>query len=544
MTNDNSNTNGITRRRVLQGLGAAGVSSLAGCTGVDLTAAQGAGTADMRIATVLPPATLDPLTMTEVPAEQVASQVFQGLYTYGEGTDLVPELAAGPPEESQDGTTYTVELVPDARFQNGDPVTAEDVKYTFTEPLKEDPTVPWDQPAPAHEWELEMIDRVETLDDRTVRFHLSYPYPPFHHVLTQLVVPKSVRESDPEAFARDPVGSGPYEVDLFKPGKYALLTRWGNYWDSPKPQVDSVKFISVYSGLTRTMSLWTHQNHLVESVEPKFWEVTDGFAGANVEAVDSFWYYFLGFNCHEGPTSDPRVRKAIDYCVDVDEMVKHMVAPAGERQYSPLPRRVAEKWEMPLDEWEAIPNGKDVGRAKELFDEAGVEQWQPKIAVPGTKSSGDELREKMAQAVVGGLSSATFLQATVDKYPWPLFQEKVRSGSGYDMFVGDWVGNPDPDSFAYPLFHENNEGETNGTFYKNPTVMEELLRARKTDGRAERRRLYESALTTVLEDRVHLPLYMLKNSFGVRTTVQGFSPHPMTTVNPRLVGLENSVSLD
>lgn len=544
MTNDNSDTNGITRRTVLEGLGAAGLSSLAGCTGVDLTAARGAGTADMRIAQVLAPTTLDPLTTNGVPSEQVASRVFQGLYTYGEGTDLVPELAAGPPEESADGTTYTVELVPDARFQNGDPVTAEDVQYSFTEPLNEEPTGPWNRPSPAGEWELEVIDSVETPDDRTVRFHLAYPYPAFDHALTRLVVPRSVREADPEAFARDPVGSGPFEVDLFKPGKYALLTRWGDYWDSPKPKVDSVKFVPVYSGLTRTMSLWTHQNHLAETVEPKFWEVTDGFAGVDVEAVDSFRYYYLGFNCNEGPTSDPRVRTAVDYCVNMDEMVKNMVAPAGERQYSPLPRRVAEEWEMPLDEWEAIPNERDVRRAKELFDEAGVEQWAPSIAVPGTKSSGDELREKMAEAVVEGLGSATFLQATVDKYPWPVFQEKVLSGSGYDMFVGDWVGNPDPDSFAYPLFHENNEGETNGTFYKNEAVMEELLRARKTDERAKRRSLYESALTTVLEDRVHLPLYTLKSSFGVRSTVDGFAPHPMPTVDPRLVGPERSVSLD
>lgn len=537
-------TNGITRRKVLEGLGLLGTSALAGCSSIDVTASEGAGLADVRVAQVLSPTTLDPLTIKDVPSEQVASQVFQGLYTYGESTEIVPELAERKPEVSNGGTTYTVHLAPEARFHNGQPVTAEDVKYSFEEPLTEQPEVPWERPAPSNEWKLGMIDSVKTSDEQTVRFELSYPYPAFDHVLTRLIVPKSVREKDPVAFARDPIGSGPFEVDLFKPGKYALLTRWEDYWDTPKPQVEQVKFIPVFSGLTRTMSLWTNQNHITETVEPKFWEVTKGFSNTRVESVDSFWYYYLGFNCNEGPTTDPRVRKAIDYCVNMDEMVKNMIAPAGKRQYSPLPRRLAKEWDMPLQEWAKIPHEKDIPRAKELFAEAGVDHWAPKIAVPGTKSSGDELREKIAEAVVEGLGSATFLQASVDKYPWPLFQEKILTGADYDMFIGDWVGYPDPDAFTYPLFHEDNEGETNGTFYQNEKLMEQLHKARKTDKRDKRKRLYESAITTVLEDRVHLPLYMLKNSFGLRDSVKGFTPHPMTTINPRFVGRKNSIFLE
>ncbi|WP_227380377.1 ABC transporter substrate-binding protein [Haladaptatus halobius] len=544
MTENNTLRNGITRRKALEGLGLIGATTLAGCSNIKPTASQGVGLADMRIATVLSPTTLDPFMLKGIPSEQVISQIFQGLYTYGDSTDLVPELADGEPQVSNNGRTYTVKLAKEAKFQNGQPVTAEDVKYSFEEPLRKQPDVSWDHPTFANRWKLNMIEAVKTPNERTIRFELSHLYPSFHHVLTQFIVPKSVREADPKAFAHDPVGSGPFEVDLFKPGKYALLTRWKDYWDTPKPQIDQVKFIPVFSGITRTMSLWTNQNHIAETVEPKFWQVTKGFSNTRVSAVDSFWYYYLGFNCNEGPTTDPRVRKAIDYCVDMDEMVKNMINPAGKRQYSPLPRRLAEQWKMPLEEWENIPRKKNIPRAKELFDEAGIERWAPKIAVPGTKSSGDELREKMAEAVVEGLGSATFLQAKVDKYPWPVFQEKILTGADYDMFIGDWVGFPDPDSFMYPLFHEDNEGETNGTFYQNEEVMNKLSEARKSDQHEKRKQLYESAITTVLEDRVHLPLYMLKNSFALRDSVSGFSPHPITTINPRLVGSKHSVSLE
>ena len=74
--------------------------------------------------------------------------------------------------------------------------------------------------------------------------------------------------------------------------------------------------------------------------------------------------------------------------------------------------------------------------------------------------------------------------------------------------------------------------------------MTRIQRARESKQRKRRRRLYESAITTVLEERVHLPAYRLKNSFGVKDSVQGFEPHPMTDLNPRLVGPDGAVSVE
>ncbi len=533
---------GLTRRKLLASLGIAGVSSLAGCSAVERV--SGGSGSQLRIAQTLTATTLDPVVIDDVPSAQIAGQVFQGLYTYGEGTKLEPELAEGKPKVSHDGKEYEVSITKEARFQNGKPVTAGDVKYSFEAPTHRDRNTSWRHSTP-NKWEVDMIASIATPDDHTVRFKLAYPYHAFHEVLTRAIVPKSARDPDPESFAQNPVGSGPYRVDRFVPQKYAILTRWDDYWDSPKAAVDQLKFVGESSGLARTMSLKTGQNQIVEDVEPHLWKATNDQPNANVKSVESYDYAYLGFNCNGGPTSDKEVRKAVDYCVNFDKMVENILHPAGKRTYSPLPHQLEEEWEMPVKKWKGIPKDRNVTKARKLFRDAGVEAWKPKIAVPASKSAGDELLMMMANSVKQGLTLAGFQQASVEKYSWSVFHDKIVSGSAsdYDMFVTEWSAFADPDAYVYPLFHQRAEGETNGTFYKNDEVMDKILKARKSDEHDERKKLYEETITTLLEDRVHLPIYQPKNTFGVKNEVGNFELSPMSEENPRLVGSDYRVTI-
>ena len=124
------------------------------------------------------------------------------------------------------------------------------------------------------------------------------------------------------------------------------------------------------------------------------------------------------------------------------------------------------------------------------------------------------------------------------KYHWSEFRETVTSGneSEYSMCVGSWAGFPDPDTFLYPLFHQRMEGLTNGVYYRSSDVMGAITRARRTRERTERRSLYQTAITTLLEDRVHLPAFTLYTTFGVKARVEGFRPHPLAQMNPQLLG--------
>lgn len=535
----------LSRRTTLQRaamLGTLGTSTLAGCLTIEDAVESGTrliGTSEtLRFSQVLPPVALDPVVMSDLSSSQIASQVFEGLYTYTaeNGTDPVPKLAAGDAEVSDQGTTYTIELEETAHFHSGDRVGAEDVVYSFETPQQEEtPNAPG----------VEMIGDVSAVDDRTVEFSLEHAYSAFDHVLTQDIVPRAEREANPRKFAREePIGTGPFRVETFKPEKYAIVTRWDDYWDAPAPTVDRVQFVPVHSDLARVMSLESKQNDIIERVPSKLWSVVKKMDGASIASTEGSYAHFLGFNCNEGPTEDPRVREAVARCIDVDKAVSNYVEPTGVRQHSPIPDWIADGWDLPLARWKDIPRGKNIRRARDLFDRAGVDDWAPLIAVPGTKNSGDKLRETFAEDVAHGLTEAGFRRARVKKYPVGKFDEKTVSGvpSDYAMFVRACPATPDPDSILYPQFHENNEGTTNGVFYAEESVMNDILEARRSTDRADRRQWYADAITALLEDWVCVPAYTLQSSFGVRDAVEGLEPQTLATENPQLVG-DPSVSL-
>ncbi|MFC6826773.1 ABC transporter substrate-binding protein [Halopelagius fulvigenes] len=516
----------LGRRDALRGIAVAAGTALSGCS-AEAVPGNDSGE-QLRYSMVLPPITLDPIEMTDAWSAKAANLVFQGLYAYDRGMNRVPVLAAGEPTVSDDGKTYTVSLAEGATFQDGTDVTAEDVKYTYEAPIAEESP---------NAWQVEMLESIETPDERTVRFELSHPYPAFEYALTRKVVPKSVREQNATMFGKRPdstVGSGPYRPKVFKRGKYVYLNRWHDFWGDGGAKIERVKLINTHAGLARSMALKTGQSDIAERIQPKLWKATRKMPSVSIVQRPSFSSYFLAFNCGTEPTADPKVREAIDYLVSMDKFVEHIVGEGGERQPSPLPNRLAKAWNFPLDEWRAIPHDKNAEKAKVLFEEAGVKNWSPKIVVPHN----DKMREKLANAVAHGLKNAGFRRARVVKHHWKKFRETVTSGNKteYEMYVGSWAGGPDPDTYLYPLFHWSQEDATNGTFYHEESVMENIRRARRTRKREKRRTLYEEAITTLLEDRVHLPAFTLDNSFGVKRHVRDFEVHPMAQYNPSLLG--------
>jgi peptide/nickel transport system substrate-binding protein len=518
----------LDRRKILAGIGTAGTVALAGCAGI----VGSSSTGSLRVATLRPPVTLDPIVLNEIGSAQVAGQIFDGLYSYGEGTTIVPQIATAKPTVKNGGTTYEITIKPEARFQNDQPVTAEDVKYSFEAPVMEDT---------ANTGDVEMIERIETVNDRTLRFHLKYPYPAFDHTLTRAIVPKSVREARGDTFGENPVGAGPFELESFSPETKATLARWDEYWGSPKPDISTLAMLHVESPITRMTSLIMGQNTMLEPVPSRLWDFLDTRNDISLAATAGLTSYFVGFNCNEGPTEQQIVREAVDYCLDMDRAVKQFVGQSGQRAYSPLPPTVAKKWDMPIEEWQSIPRPKNVDRAKKLFSTADISGWKPQILIPK-----DPARESIANTIVQGLHQAGFANAAVSQHGWETYLEKRLTGipSDYDMYIGGWAAPPDPDAYLYPLVHENQVGKTHGLFYNRDNVMKNILQARKTTNRKRRKQRYESAITTLLEDRPLLPAFSRKNSFAFKDRVRDFRIHPVSAVNPWLVGPNHRVSIN
>ncbi len=539
-----SNDRRVPRRVLLRGVGGATTLALAGCVGGG-SDGDGDGGSDgdnsgdgdgsggrLQLAQAKSPIEFDPVVLNDVPSAEVADQIFEAPYQFSQDLELVPELASGQPEIERGGQRWIVPLNGDATFQNGDPVTASDVAYSYTAPLEEETE---------NAGEVNMIETVEPVDETAVQYDLRFEFGAFKWYLSRSVVPESVREADKDAFNKEaPVGSGPFTFGDWNEGEFVELSRWDDYWGEPVPDLSTVEFTPVEEGTTRITTLETGENDVVKGIPPQSWQTIENMSNASVEAVEGVGYFYLAFNCNEGATADPQVREAVDYAFSMDDAVEQFVEPTGVRQYAPVPSVLSEQWDFPVEEWADIPRERDVDRAKSLLDDAEAvpDDWTAEIIVPP-----DNKRENIGVSVGNGIEAAGY-SANVTRLDWSQFLEQYNTGSAddYNMYTLGWAGSPDPDTFMYFLFAQEQEGVTNGTFYRNDQVDRDITQARLATDREERRSRYVDAITTILEQRVHIPSYNLRNSFGVRDRVRDFAAHP--TAQFRLVAEGSSVSVE
>jgi peptide/nickel transport system substrate-binding protein len=557
----------LSRRRLLQTAGGASIVGLAGCAGgggdgggsgdggsgdggsgdggSDESTPTDTGTSSdestessggtLQVAQVKSPADWDPVLQLGGPAAIVGERFYSNLYTYDEGTNVVPDdLVTGMPETERDGQRWIVEIVDDATFHNGDPITAEDVAYTYRAPIEEETRMATT---------YSMVDSIEVIDETTVQFDLDYSYAAFASGLAQMgVVPKSVREEDPEAFnTTSPVGSGPFRFVEWRENQYTYLEKWDDYWGEKDPNVDRIEWIPIPEPTTRITEFKSGDIHLMQGIPPKLYSTVESMGNAQVHETPALSYRYLTFNLNEGETTKPQVREAIDRTFDMDQFVEKFVAPAGVRQYQPIPIPTAKAWDMPIEEFESMAVGKDVDRAKTLLDDANVpSDWTCTLLSPP-----DDVRENLCVTVANGIKEAGY-DAEVQRLDWGTYLETFASGNedDYQMYALGWSVTPDPDYQMYSMYHESGAGSNHGHYWSDDEVMQMIEESRRTTDRERRRELYIEIQKEVISQRVQLPGWNLKETWARKDAVQDFQVHPVPTENPRIVTGYNNVSLD
>jgi len=482
----------------------------------------------LNISLATSPVEFDPLRSTSVYSMQVVNQIFNRLYSYGEDTTLYPELAVGDPEVERDGRRYIVEIEDDAVFHHGEPVTAEDVAYSFMAMLEEETTL-----APDYDY----LTSVEVIDDNTVEFNKEEVFAPFPHYLSHQIVPEDVRSEDVQQFnTQEPVGSGPFQWAEFDEGEQIVLERFDDYWGPEPANISEIRFEFIEEPTTRVTTLQTAENDIIQQIPPDLFQtVEDDIDDAEIASAEGLNYFYIEFNMNEGPCEDKRVREAIDYGFDLDQAIETFVEPAGERQYSPLTRSQAEAWDMPYEEWGEIPNERDRDRAQELFEEAGVpDDYTFNLICPP-----DDVRENIAVSIANGIEEAGY-DTEVRRLDWGTVGEAGRSGDEDTTNIsvlGRGMSDPDPHGILRANVNSEFSGPDANTGHYHPfnDVNEAIAEAGTLTDFNERQERYEFAITKFLEEKVQLAAYNLQNSYGIRDVVEGVQPHAVDQRNPKLL---------
>ncbi len=293
------------------------------------------------------------------------------------GPDGVPVPWAAESWTVVDDVTVDVLLRDDLMFHDGEPVTVEDVKFSY-DFIAEFGTAGFFPAA------VSPLEEVEIVDDRTLRFHLVEPFAPlFYTTFTQIyILPQHIWEGvaeregleSPDQWANPtPIGSGPFQMMYHRRGEEILLQANPNHFSAP--QVDQVLIVAHASTDAVFGSLMDGTVHMPDrGISPLNVAAAEGAPHLGLIEVRDFGVFYMGFNFRRPPFNDPAVRRAIAHTLDHQTVVEAvlggfgepgqgMVAPANQFWYNP-------EWET----WLAEDYNFSVRTAREILAEAGY-RW-------------------------------------------------------------------------------------------------------------------------------------------------------------------------
>lgn len=304
---------------------------------------------------------LDPITLRNGNGDIFATElVFNGLVR-SDPTGKTQDLVGGVAERwevSDDGKTYTFFIRKGIKFSNGDPVTAEDVKFTLDR--FGDPKVNQVMSVVAGGYGSSRI-----VDESTVEVKLTEPVASFLYnisIFPAFVVPKKLVEEQGDAFFKKPVGTGPYKVKEFVRGSYITFERNPNYWEEGKPYLDEVRFNFASDSNSRMLAVKDGQAQVADGVPFSQIGALNGDKRLRLQAVDVPLFVGMWLNHQRKPLADKNVRQAMQYALDREQINQGIFRGVGTIPNSVLP---ALKYDAPADQ--VPPYKYDVAKAKELM---------------------------------------------------------------------------------------------------------------------------------------------------------------------------------
>ena len=301
--------------------------------------------------------TLHPTDFSTTVELGVLNQIYDTLLYYSpDGTkDPEPRIAESY-EISDDGLDYTFHLRDDVTFHDGTPVTADDVVFSI-ELYK------------ASEYQgsqISMLSSVEATDEHTVVCHLDAPYSPFlQGICSPMIASKAYYESSEDDFVNNPIGTGPYKFVSRAKGSNIKLEANEDYYRGA-PEIKEVTFEVIPDSSTKAIALQTGEVNFAEidsATKPQL----EANPAITIAEVPTSAFSYIAMNTEKEPFNDVKVRQAINYAIDRDNLVA--VCYDGEAEVN---SNICAKERFGYSD-DQFQYTYDPEKAKELLAEAGIE---------------------------------------------------------------------------------------------------------------------------------------------------------------------------
>lgn len=455
------------------------------------------------------PQSWDPIDTFLLDWSSVATSVFEGLVERTLDLELKPGLAEK--WEYTDDKTIVFNLRQGVVFHDGEPFNADAVKYTFDRLLGDE-----GKKGPQYS-NYSSIDSVEVNDEYTVTMHLNSTDPV---LLTKLsgygaviVPPKYIEEKGDDFFNSNPVGTGPFKMTDYKRDQEVILEKNENYWKTGLPKLDKVTFKVIPEASTRLAELQTGKIDVMKRVEVAQAETVKDTDFVELIEVGAPTVYALRFDTAKEPLGDVKVRQAINYAINKEEIISSIL----------------NGYAKPISTFQSElsfgnnPNLKpypyDPEKAKELLKEAGVEEGTAlDLFIPGTDGNFKEI----AQAVSFYLEEVG-LKVNINSVDGTtLTSDLIPQGDAGHMYRNGWGGwTLDFDNTAYLMYYE---GELWNPSFKDEKV-EELLRAQRASvDQKEREEIFMELTELLYELAPEVNLYQAVDLYAANKRLKNFQP--------------------
>ena len=368
---------------------------------------------------------LDPANHRDRVTETVLRNMFDGLVTRTPDGKVVSEIAESWKNPSP--TVWEFKIRKGITFHNGDPLTADDVKFTFDRIITENAI---DGKTAMRKGLIDPLQKVDKIDDYTVRFNLSSPWPILLAMLPhQQIIPKKYVESvGTKGFLSKPIGAGPFRFVEGKLDERIVMERYDKYYGgSPEikpvgpPPLKRVIFEVIPETATRIAALQAGKVHIIQNVPPHMVETLKKDSNVAVKTALGTRVHMFEMNVNQPPFNDVRVRRAMNHAVNMDILIEKILGGFAKRMAGAL---------LPHGLYynEAIkPYQHDPALAKKLLAEAGHAKGFPLVI--DTIDTYTEIGEAAAQQF-----RAVGIEASVRIWDWGVLRPLALNGERKIVF--------------------------------------------------------------------------------------------------------------
>lgn len=441
----------------------------------------------------------------------VNALLFRGLMRFDEKNIAQKDIAKSY-EVSEDGLTYIFHLKEDVYFHDGKRLTAEDVKFTLDSILA-------DENMSTLKADFEEIETVEVINENEVKIKLNNPFVPFLEKLTVGIIPKhafsgdeNLRSSD---FNKKPIGIGPYKLLEWESGQSITLSAFDQYYGKA-PSIKTVVFKFIPDSNVRAIQLRTGEVDiaLLEPNQVKSLEKLEHLTIFNQPTSD---YRAMMYNMKFDLWKDHSVRKAFNYAVNREEIIRGILNGYGTEAYSPIQNN-------PFNNEQVEKYSYNLAKAEQLLDESGWLKEKDgfrykagnKLQFTMTAPISDGVRVNIAQYLSSQFRKIG-ADVKVDALDWSVI--KIEE---CEAFILGWGSPFDADDHTYKLFHSSQMGEGyNFGVYSNPTVDRLLEAGRITTDVEKRKQIYAELQKELEKDPPFNYLVYLNATYGVNQKVAG-----------------------